>query len=115
MSDGRDPFVEGWAQTVVDETLRRLEAECQANGSVARWEVFRLRELGPKLDGVAPPPYEELVGRLGFRSPAEASNALITAKRAFARLFREVVSEYTGAGADVEEEIRELRLELNRS
>jgi hypothetical protein len=52
------------------------------------------------------------VRRFGFGSPAQAGNAFITAERMFIRLLRQVVGEYTGTGADVDEEIRDLRREL---
>ena len=101
-----------WARTVLAQTVARMEAACQAKGCLDRWAVFKARLLDPMLDGAETPTYEELVARLGFRSPAEASNALITAKRQFDRLLHEVVAEYAGPDADVEAELRELHRAL---
>jgi hypothetical protein len=81
----------------VTETVARMQAECQAKGRLDRWGVFKARLLDPILDGTRAPSYEELIARLGFRSPAEASNALITARRQFDRLLREIVAEYAGS------------------
>ena len=103
-----DEFAREWARAVLVETLTRMEDACRAKSCLYRWDVFKARLLDPALDGALAPPYEELVGRFGFRSPAEASNALITARRQFARLLRVVVAEYAGAGADVEAELRDL-------
>ncbi len=38
------------------------------------------------LDGIETPAYEEIVARLGFRSPSAATAALVTAKRNFVRI-----------------------------
>ena len=59
-------------------------------------------------------PYEELVAKFGLRSPSEASNLLITAKRMFARVLREVVRETVADEAEVETEIMELKRILSR-
>lgn len=102
-------FDVAWARQVVAETLRRVQTECVRSGRETFWQVFDLRIVGPLLDGVAPPAYEELVQRFGFASPTQASNALLTAKRMFARLLREVVTEYARDAATAEAEIQELR------
>lgn len=108
-----DKFTLEWGRAVLVETVRRMEAACRAKSCLYRWDVFKARLLDPALDGALAPPYEELVRRFGFRSPAEASNALITARRQFSRLLREVVAEYAGAGEDVETELRELMRALS--
>jgi DNA-directed RNA polymerase specialized sigma24 family protein len=108
-----DEFTLEWARAVLAETLVRMEAACRAKSCLERWGVFQARLLGPALDDAQVPPYEDLVVRFGFRSPAEASNALITARRQFARLLSEVVAEYAGAGADVEAELRDLMCALS--
>lgn len=107
-----DRFAAGWASAVVEQTEDRMRVECERDGQLPRWGVFKARVLDPMLDGVEPMPYEELISRFGFRSPAEASNVLITAKRMFHRVLRQVVSEYAGEQADVEAEIRDLRIVL---
>ena len=61
------------------------------------------------LEGSEAPPYAQLVSDLGFSSPAEAANALTTAKRQFDRILREVIAEYAGEGAEIELELRELK------
>jgi RNA polymerase sigma-70 factor (ECF subfamily) len=108
-----DDFTLEWARAVLAEALARMEAACQTKSCLERWGVFKARLLGPALDGAPAQPYEELVLRFGFRSPAEASNALITARRQFARLLSEVVAEYAGADVDVEAELRELMRALS--
>ena len=82
-----------WARGVLAEVLRRMRVECERKGNERIWEVFRLRLLEPLLDGKPPPQYEEMVERFGFKDEAQAGNALITAKRMFPRVLREVVAE----------------------
>ena len=91
-----------------------MRAECEVTGHKERWRVFQARVLSPLLDNVEPVEYEELVEECGFTSPAQASNALITAKRSFNRILREVVAEYARDTEEVEEELRQLMLSLSQ-
>lgn len=97
-----------WAKEVIAQTLERMKSECLANGDNARWAIFEAKLLGPVLGQTPVPPYEELVTRLGFASPSQASNALTTAKRMFERLLRESVARYT-PDEEVADEIAHLR------
>ena len=71
--------------------------------------VFDGRVLQPTLHDEPPVPYNVLVKELGFVSPAQASNALITANRTFARVLRSVIGDYEADPADVEAELDDLR------
>jgi hypothetical protein len=110
-----DPFDVAWAHEIIAEALRRVKAECTASGRSAYWSVFHCRVVAPILDGVAPLPYEQVVGRFGFQSPTEASNALVTAKRMFVRALRAVVAEYAKDKDGIDREIEELRAILSRA
>ena len=65
--------------------------------------------LDPALDDAPPEPYERVIERFKFASPAAASNALVTAKRMFERNLRSVVGEYAADDAEIEAELAELR------
>ena len=110
-----DPFDVAWAREIIVEALGRVKAECAASGRSAYWSVFDCRVVAPIIDGVEPPSYEQVVERFGFRSPTEASNALVTAKRIFVRALRAVVAEYAGDEDGVDREIEELRAILSRA
>ncbi len=103
-----------WARQLLAEVVRRMQAECRESGRDDLWGVFDGRILAPIRDGAEPLDYEELVHRFQFRSPSQASNALVTAKRMFARVLKDVVSEYAFDEADVEAEIQELERCLSR-
>jgi len=102
-----------WARTVVAEALQRMRGECRASNRMDVWDVFQCRVVGPLMEGAAVPDYREIVQRFGFQSPSQASNVLITGKRMYARLLKDVVAQYAG-GCDSESEIRELRAILAR-
>jgi DNA-directed RNA polymerase specialized sigma24 family protein len=107
-----DVFDTAWAREVLAEALRRVRRECETSGRAAFWGVFEARVVMPALDGEKPPGYETLVEKFGFESPMQASNALITAKRMFARALRSVVGEYAKDESEVDSEIQELRMVL---
>lgn len=104
-----------WARGVIGEALRQVRAQCEASGRADLWGVFECRVVRPSLDGEEPPDYRELVARFGFKSPTQASNALTTAKRMYARALRAVVGEYAEGDDEVESEIGELQRVLARS
>jgi hypothetical protein len=110
-----DPFDVAWANEIIAEALQRVKAECTASGRSAYWSVFHCRVVAPILDGVQPLTYEQVVERFGFKSPTEASNALVTAKRMFVRALRAVVAEYAQDRDGVDGEIEELRAILSRT
>ena len=85
-----------------------------ASGRSAYWSVFDCRVVAPIFDGVEALPYDQVVERFGFRSPTEASNALVTAKRMFVRALRAVVAEYARDEDGIDREIEELRAILSR-
>jgi RNA polymerase sigma-70 factor (ECF subfamily) len=106
---GVDAFDLAWAREVLVEVLRRLEADCALSGRLDIWRLFESRVLGPVLNDAPPVPYDQLVERLGFSSPEQAANALVTAKRMFVRQLRGVVGEYAAEEDAIQEEIRDLR------
>jgi hypothetical protein len=109
-----DPFDVAWAHEIIVEAQRRVKAECTASGRSAYWSVFESRVVAPIFEGVEPLSYEQVVERFGFRSPTEASNALVTAKRMFVRALRAVVAEYARSEDGIDREIEELRAILSR-
>lgn len=97
-----------WARQVLQESLRRMQAECRQTGRHDLWDVFESRVVAPALEGVAPIEYDQLIQRHKLQSPMQASNLLVTAKRTFERILRSVISEYAD-DAEIETEIADLR------
>lgn len=108
-----EQFDLAWVRTVLAETLRRMEADCKnPNEDQPRrsyiWEVFRIRVLEPILNDAAEVPYDHLVKRFGLKSPTEASNTLLSAKRIFKAHLNRVVREYAEQDAATAAEVQAL-------
>lgn len=109
-----DAFTVAWAQNVLAQAIQRTRQHFEQTNKPEIWRVFELRLLEPHLQGAPTPSYALLVRQLDFSSPIHASNALITAKRAFQRIMKEVVGEYVTAVDDIDAEIRDLQWILSR-
>jgi|SRR5271170_2725057 len=111
--DQSEAFDLAWARIVLAETLRRMEADCknpqeeQPRRSQI-WEMFRLRLLEPVFNDAEPPAYERLIEQFGLKSPTDASNTLLSAKRIFKAHLNKVINEYAGQDAATVAEIQAL-------
>jgi DNA-directed RNA polymerase specialized sigma24 family protein len=103
-----DSFDVPWARQVLQESLRRMQAECRQNGRLDMWDIFEARIVAPALEGAPPIEYEQLIIRHKLQSPMQASNLLVSAKRGFERTLRVVISEYADED-EIETEIADLR------
>lgn len=103
-----------WARQVLQTTLAAMKQECDAHDRQFVWNVFDLRVLSPSLQGDDPVPYDQIVREFGFRSPTQAANVLITAKRLFTRHLQRTIKRYLMEKENVDDEIRELSASLLR-
>jgi hypothetical protein len=102
-----------WTRTVLAETLLQMEADCRdPKAEQPRrsriWEMFRIRILDPIFNEIEPMPYEQLVAQFELKSPTEASNMLLSAKRIFKMHLERVISGYAGADRATATEIQAL-------
>ena len=109
-----EEFDLAWARTVLAEALRRMEADCKKPGKDQPrrsliWEMFRVRLLEPVFNNAPQVPYDELVGRFALKSPLEASNTLLSAKRIFKGHLDDVIHEYAGRDAATALEVQALK------
>lgn len=104
-----------WARGVVAEALRRVRSQCESSSRMDLWGILECRLLDPILKGTEPADYGQLVKRFELKSPAQASNLLITARRMCARALRAVVAEYAQDDQEIESEIAELKEILAQS
>jgi hypothetical protein len=103
-----------WARAVIAGALLNMRAELERRGRLDIWSVFEHRVLLPRLDDQPPLNYDELIRRFGFKSPSEAFNVLVTAKRMFQRHLTSVIAEYASTDSEVESELADLRAKLSR-
>ena len=101
-------FEVAWARQVLEQAIDQMRDECDRNERVDVWGVFEGRILGPTLYQNELLPYEVMVRRFGFSSPAQDSNVLTTAKRMFDRHLRSVIREYAG-DEGIDSEIADLQ------
>lgn len=113
-SDPADFFDILWARQVLVDAVAQMQDHCISNARPDLWEVFQGRVLAATLEGGAVVPYAELAARLGWATPAQGSNVLVTANRMFARVLRATVGRYELAPEDVEREIDSLHEILSR-
>jgi RNA polymerase sigma-70 factor (ECF subfamily) len=109
-------FDVAWVRQVLRQSVDRLRLECDRQHRIDLWKLFDARILRPAIDDAEPVAYEQLVAELGYKSPSQAWNALVTVKRMFERSLRAVVAEYVGEADEkvVEQEIEDLHLLLAR-
>ena len=112
---GRQKFDALWARQTLAAALDRMQQECLADHRPDIWGIFQRRMLDPVFSNEPVPPYEQLVGEFHLRSPAQASNLLITAKRSFRRALDAVVRETVSSDAEVAEELAALKRALASS
>lgn len=93
-------FQRAWALDVLAEALAAMQRECSEHGQQERWEVFDRRVVGPLLEDRPATSYAELSDSLGLATEKTAMNVLVTAKRQFARVLREVVRDYVTRSQD---------------
>ncbi|QDU72565.1 hypothetical protein [Mucisphaera calidilacus] len=98
-----------WARLVLNQTVERVREQCDSSQRPELWGILEMRILRPTLEGSEPTDYDTLVKQFQFKSPMQASNALITAKRMFVRQLREVISAYAQSEDEIDREIEELR------
>ena len=102
-----------WVRTMLAETLRRMEVDCKNPGEDQPrrsyiWEMFRIRLLEPIFNDAAQPSYDQLIDQFGLKSPTDASNTLLSAKRIFKAHLSKVIKEYAVQDAATAAEIQAL-------
>jgi hypothetical protein len=98
-----------WAQAVIAGALLDMHTELHRRGRLEIWSVFEQRVLLPLLDDQPATSYADLIQRFQFKSPSQAFNALVTAKRMFQRHLTSVLTEYAGNNQDLDAELSSLR------
>ena len=109
-----EAFDLAWTRTVLAETLRRMEGDCRKPGKDQPrrsqiWEIFRIRLLEPLFNDAPQLPSDQLIERFGLKSPLEASNTLLSAKRIFKAHLDQVIQDYAGKDAATELEVQALK------
>jgi len=107
-----DSFDIAWLRMLLSEALKQMERSCNASENVHIWKIFQMRVIQPVLEGCEPISYEKLVAEFGLKSPSQATNALATGKRMFARHLRAVVAQYETGDQAIRAELEALKIFL---
>jgi DNA-directed RNA polymerase specialized sigma24 family protein len=110
-TDGATPdaaFEYAWAESLIGQALRDLEADYVEGGKSAHWRLFQARVVRPILDGTPPPSLPEIMAPLGIEDEQQASNMIATAKRRFQSILRRQVRQSVDSDDEVDAEIADL-------
>jgi len=102
-----ESFNQAWARQLLLRALKALEQECLETGKERNYRLFCRRIIEPILESKPQPPMKELAGEMGI-TRKQASNYIITARRAYQRLLRAEIRMYASSDDEVEQEIRDL-------
>lgn len=83
-SDPERAFHRAWVSMLIRDAADAARADLAAQGRDMAWDAFDGRVLRPILEGAEPVPYDTLVARWGLREHSQVSNAVVSARRAFA-------------------------------
>ncbi|MBL7115041.1 MAG: hypothetical protein ISS35_04680 [Kiritimatiellae bacterium] len=108
-TDMEREFHQAWIRQMVALAIADMQKECTENNRNDVWSIFSSRMLEPMISGAKPESYGELVQRLKLKSPGQASNLLITAKRMFSRHLHRAVQETIEDPEQAEAELQELK------
>jgi DNA-directed RNA polymerase specialized sigma24 family protein len=104
-----------WARQLLDHAIETMRTECQCTARADIWAVFKARILDPLLLQADLISYETLVEKYGLTSPAKASNLLITGRRMFVRVLRDLIGQYEKDQAEIDAEIDDLYAALEKA
>jgi RNA polymerase sigma-70 factor (ECF subfamily) len=109
--DGSSPeklFDRRWAETLIEQVMKQLEAECKSVGQFARFEVLRDFVQGDASDLS----YAEAGARLGL-SESAVTSAIHRMRARFRELLRSRVADTVEHPDEVESELRDLLAALS--
>lgn len=108
-----DCFDLEWVRQLIQEAIGAMRADCQsadrpqpAYGNL--WILFESCLLRPLLEDAPRPAYDDLIRRLGLRSPLDASNMMLQGKRMFKRHLEACISRYAAGEESVRIELDDL-------
>ena len=106
-TDPRRAIDAEWAKRVINLSLERMKLACDQTMQPHLWIIFKARVIEPAWEGTSRS-YSELLLEAGFKTPVEAANALVTAKRRYEKILADLVGEYVDDPKDVDAEVTDL-------
>lgn len=106
-------FNYAWATSILDQVLSELREEYCSTGRSVYWRLFQEKVLLPTLYGAKEPSLPGLCKKHQIAGEKRTSNMLITVKRRFNRLLRQVLRKSVQTDAEVDEEIQDIVMILS--
>ena len=106
-------FTRAWAREFLFATLDAFKRECNLSGKELHFRIFQVRVIEPLLEGVEPPRLDMLAAQLGLTAK-QAGNCMVTSRRAFQRLLREMIQCYATSDEEAQDEIQALFSSFSR-
>jgi RNA polymerase sigma-70 factor (ECF subfamily) len=113
--EASDEFDVEWARQLLAQAIEKMHDECHATNRMDVWGIFEARVLNPALHGAPPMEYDQLVETFKLISPAQASNLLVTGRRTFVRVLRNLIAEYEPDDRLIDAELNDLQNILSRA
>lgn len=101
-------FQRDWRCELIRYVLSCVEVECQSQ--LDHFKLFREFVVLPNLENSRRPSQAELAEQYGL-TEKEVANRIMTVRRKFKRLLRPAIAEYAGSEQEIEEEIKDLKLQ----
>jgi len=101
-------FYYAWISNLLDQILAQTRAYCLDNDMETHWHVFRQKVLAPIFEDADNTPLEEICQHYGIEDEAQASNMIVTVKRAFRRIFDRRLMDLTGSESEAKSELMDM-------
>lgn len=111
--DPAEIFQRTWIIDLLIRVLDKVKDECAHTEKSVHFELFHRRIITPALEGGDPPSLFNLALEYNL-TEKQASNRLLTVRRAYQRLLREEVRYYAASEDDATAEVRDLFLFLSK-
>ena len=103
-----ESFHYAWASQLLDQLLTETEAQCQRDGKMSHWQVFRAHVLQPILENAPAPSLTKVCRQYGVDNPTRAANMIVTVKRRFQSVLKRTIRRSVLSDEDADSEFTAL-------
>jgi hypothetical protein len=104
-----DSFTYAWVSSMLEQVLAEVKVECEKDGKVVHWQVFRDRILLPIMKASEAPALEAICDKYNISDTVKASNMIVTVKRRFQALLQQHIRGSVMSEKEADEELKEIR------
>jgi len=112
--DPEAEFNRAWADSILQEVVEELEAECVKKGKIKHWRIFRQWLLDPHIESDRQS-MDEICSKYGITNASEAYHMVENIKRRFRAIMRSHLRSLTESEDEVDVELNEFISIFSRS